>query len=209
MSHSASLYPISQALAKIIRNSGYSPTGFLWAMGHADAEAVSPDLEIWLTHGEGPRTIIAEIAAAYPDEAQGLYRSVAATKAIIAAGVDPAEVERSKEAARFTPYTLAQGELTIPTQICIFGMSGGFERWCTIRIPHRILKRPVEEQLTWLPRLMAKYKRRNDGMVPFFGKLVGFKLIRFADHYQFDADGRLVEHVDKLYRPGECWVELR
>jgi hypothetical protein len=56
---------------------------------------------------------------------------------------------------------------------------------------------------------MAKYKRRNDGMVPFFGKLVGFELIRFADHYQFDADGRLVEHVDKLYRPGECWVELR
>jgi len=209
MTQGASLYPISQAIARIVRNSGYSNTGFLWSMGHADADAVLPDLESWLVTGGGPRTLIVEIATAYPDEAQGLYRAVAETNVMIAAGVDPAELERSKEIARFTPFILAQGERTVPTQICIFGVSGSFERWCMIRIPHRILKLPVEEQLAWMPRLMARYRRRNEGEVPFFGKLVGFKLIRFADHYRFDADGRLVEHVDKPFRPGECWVELR
>ena len=207
MSQGAFLYPASQVIAQIIRNSGYSPTGFLWAIGHADA--VLPDLESWLVTGEGPRTLIVEIAAAYPDEAQGLYRAVAETKVMIADGVDPADLERARKIARFVPFLLAVGERRVPTQITMFGISGGFERWCVIRIPNRILKLPVEEQLTWLPRLMAKYKRRNKGLVPFFGKLVGFKLIRFADHYQFDADGRLVERVDKPFRPGACWVDLR
>jgi len=209
MPEGASPYPASQVIAQIIRNSGYTNAGFLWAMNHADAEAVLPDLESWLVTGEGPRRIIVEIAAAYPDDADQLYRAVAETTKMIAAGVDPIELERAKEAAQFTPYILAQGERTVPTQICIFGMSGGFERWCMIRIPHRILKLSVEAQLAWLPRLMAKYKRRNKGTVPFFGRLVGFKLVRFADHYQFDADGQLVEHVDRPFRPGACWVELR
>jgi hypothetical protein len=209
MSQGASLYPISQALARIVRNSGYSPTGFVWALGYTDVDAVLPGLESWLATGEGPRSIIVEIAAAYPDAADQLYRTVAETRAMKASGVDPADLERSREIARFTPFILAQGERTVPTQICIFGLSGSFERWCMIRVPRRILKLPVEGQLPWMPRLMARYKRRNDGLVPFFGRLVGFKLIRFADHYQFDADGRLVERVDKPFRPGACWVDLR
>ena len=178
------------------------------AMGHSDVDAKLTDLESWLTTGEGPKSVIVEIAVAYPDEADRLYRTAAQTKAMKAAGIDPAELERAREIARFVPFLLAEWERRVPTQICIFGVSGGFERWCTIRIPHRILKLPVEEQLAWLPRLMAKYKRRNEGEVPFFGRLVGFKLIRFADHYQFGADGRLVEHVDRPFRPGACWVEL-
>ena len=209
MSQSASLYPASQVIAQIVRNSGYSPTGLLWALGYTDVDAELPGLESWLMNGEGPRSVIAEIAAACPHEAQGLYRAVAETKVMIADGVDPAELERAKEIARFVPFLLAVGERRVPTQICIFGVSGSFERWCIIRIPHRILKRRVEEQLAWMPRLMARYKRRNEGMVPFFGRLVGFKLIQFGGYYQFDVDGRLVEHVDKPFRPGECWVELR
>jgi len=202
MSHSASLYPVCQAIAKVIRNSGYSNIGFLCAMGHADAEAVLPDLESWLMHGEGPRTLIAEIAAAYPDAADQLYRTVAETRVMKASGVDPAELERAREIARFTPFLLAQGEQTIPTQICIFGVSGGFERWCVIRIPKRILKLPVKEQLAWLPRLMARYRRRNEGEVPFFGRLTGFKFVRFADYFRFDVDGRVVEHVQKPFGCG-------
>ena len=209
MPEGAALYPASQVIAQIVRNSGYSPTGLLWALGYTDVDAELPGLESWLMNGEGPRSVIAEIAAACPHEAQGLYRAVAETKVMIADGVDPAELERAKEIARFVPFILAQGERRVPTQICMFGMSGGFERWCMIRVPRRILKLPLEEQLTWLPRLMASYKRRNEGEVPFFGKLVGFKLIRFADYFRFDEDGRLVEFVEKPFRPDECWVDLR
>jgi len=207
MSQGAFLYPASQVIAQIIRNSGYSPTGFLWAIGHADA--VLPDLESWLVTGEGPRTLIVEIAAAYPDEAQGLYRAVAETKVMIADGVDPADLERARKIARFVPFLLAVGERRVTTQITMFGISGGFERWCVIRIPKRILRLPLDEQFSRLPKLMNRYRRCYGGQVPFFGPLRTFLYLRALDHFRFNPDGGLIERVDKPFRLGECWVELR
>jgi len=43
---------------------------------------------------------------------------------------------------------------------------------------------------------MWSYKSRNNGAVPFFGKLTGFKFVRCLDYFQFDEQGRLVEHVE-------------
>jgi hypothetical protein len=209
MPESASLYPISQALAKVIRNSGYSNIGFLWAMGLMNADAVLPDLESWLLTGEGPRSIIVEIAAACPDAADQLYRTVAETRAMKATGVDPAELERSKEVARFVPFLLAVGERRVPTQITMFGLSGSFERWCVIRIPKRILRLPLDEQFSRLPKLMNRYRRCYGGQVPFFGPLRTFLYLRALDHFRFDAEGRFIERVDKPFRPGACWVSLR
>jgi len=68
---------------------------------------------------------------------------------------------------------------------------------------------PIQEQLVKVPRLMLTFKWKNAGEVPFFGKLKGFKFVRLTDYYQFDSDGRLVEHIKEPFRRGECWVELR
>ena len=56
---------------------------------------------------------------------------------------------------------------------------------------------------------MAQYSREHKGFCPFFGKLVGFKFVRYSDYYQFDADGQLLGHVAESFRHGEAWVELR
>jgi hypothetical protein len=57
--------------------------------------------------------------------------------------------------------------------------------------------------------LMDAYRRKFGGAVPFFGKLTGFKFVRLLDHYRFDPDGNPIEHVEKPFRLGGAWVELR
>ncbi|HTX36735.1 MAG TPA: hypothetical protein VME43_17020 [Bryobacteraceae bacterium] len=175
------------------------------ALGHPSAEA---DLESWLQNADGPPTIIAAIAAAYPDEAGRLQKRLANTAAMKAAGVDPAALI-PKEADQFEPYLNAEGEDSVPHGICIFGMTGGHERWTVIRIPKRILALPIPEQLAALPKLMLSYKRRYRGEVPFFGKLRGFKYVRFNDYYQFDAEGQLLQNGPGRFSPGPSWVEHR
>jgi hypothetical protein len=213
MSKEASLYPVSQVIAKVIRNSGYTPLGFLLATGHSDAESVLPGLESWLENGEGNEAMIAIVAAYDPDGAAALYKAVAETAAMKAAGVDPVAHERAmrekRARDRFKPFIFAQGELRVPTQITIFGLTGGHERWHTIWVPAAILKLPLEKQLVELPKLMADFKKEHKGLCPFFGRLVGFKFVRYSDYFQFDTSGQLLEHVEEPFRRGEAWVELR
>jgi hypothetical protein len=213
MPDKTSLYPVSQVIAKVIRNSGYTPFGFLLAAGHSDAESVLPRLESWLENGEGEEAMIATVAAYDPDEAAALYKAVEETAAMKAAGIDPVALERSererKERDRFKPFIHAEGELRVPSGITMFGVSGGYERWTTIRIPAAILELPLADQLAKLPELMDQYRREHKGFCPFFGKLAGFKFVRYSDYFRFDARGQLLEHVEEPFRHGEAWVELR
>jgi len=119
MSMGGSLYPISEALNKLILNSGYSPLGLTLAMGGL-AETLLPDLTSWLESGEGDEYTIAEITAAHPEEAEQLWNAVAETKAMRAAAVDPVELEKAQIRARFEPYIYAEGTEHVPTQITIF-----------------------------------------------------------------------------------------
>jgi hypothetical protein len=213
MSIEASLFPVSQVIAKIIRNSGYTPLGFLLAIGHSNAESVLPSLISWLENGEGDVAMIAEIADYDLDEAAVLYNAVEETAAMKAAGVDPVVFDRlmreKRERDHFKPFIHAEGEQTVPSGITIFGVTGGHGRWTTIRIPEAVLELPLEEQLATLPELMDHYRRKYNGACPFFGKLVGFRFVRYSDYYQFDAAGQLQGHVEEPFRHGEAWVELR
>ena len=83
----ASLYPISKVLQKMVLNSGYTPLGFILAMG-GNMETLFPDLNSWLATGEGDESTIAQIAIAHPEEAEQLWDALAETKAMRAAKLD-------------------------------------------------------------------------------------------------------------------------
>ena len=212
MSKEPSLYPVSQQIAKIIRGSGYTPLGFLLNTGHADADSLLPGLESWLENGEGDEAVIAMVAAYDPDAAAALHESVKETAAMKAAGVDPVAFEEARKERlkreSFQPYIHVQGERRVPSPITIFAVTGGHERWSTIRIPPAVLELPLDEQFAQLRALMAGYLLDNNGTTQFFGKVVGFKFVRYSDYFEFDVDGQLTAQVPAPFRPGIAWVEL-
>ncbi len=211
MSGKISQYPISVLLQKMIERFGPSRSGFVRTLGYRkNVESGLARLTPWLEHGEGFWRIIKNIAAVYPDQAQALEAAIQKTKSAKAAEAEAAFLEHCKaEAATFIPFIHAEGEFSVPRQITFFALCGGHRRWTTIRLPAEVLKLPVEEQLPSLRELMLDYKRKFNGHVPFFGRLIGFKYVRLIDFFQFDAEGRLLAHLEKPFRHGECRVELR
>lgn len=206
MSQGASLYPISQSLARIVRNSGYSNYGFCIAFS---MEAELPNLESWLEKAEGPDGIIGAICTAFPDESEALRKAVAETASMKVAGVDPVQLEQEKAEKAFRPFLLAVGEERVPTQITIFGVTGGFDTWQLIRVPKSMIELPLDQQLPTLRELMEAYKRKYSGNCPFFGRLVAFRFVRYRDHFLLNLNGDTIEHVEHPFIAPACFVELR
>ena len=107
----------------------------------------------------------------------------------------------------FHPYIHVQGEATVPLGVCVFGVTGG--RWNLIEVPPPILELPHEEQLAALSALMGPYLERFGGFCPFFGRVTGFRLVRFRDYLQFDQNGVFVGRVEDVFRRGQVAVRLQ
>ena len=114
----------------------------------------------------------------------------------------------AQQAGTFRPYLHADGERTVPSEICIFVLTGGHGRWTTIEVPKCVLELSGDEQLAALQKLMKRYRQKYKGAVPFFGDLVGFRFVRLLDYLSFDADGRFVGVVNRPFRSSPCSVRL-
>lgn len=213
MSSGASEYPIVQFISDLMDEYGFSPAEFVQALGYrigANRDRGLRRLNLWLETGEGYDRILLQIAAVYPEHAEALQKALADTQNLKKLEAEAAFLDRCKaEQERFTPYIHADGETKVPNGICLFGISGGHERWTMIRIPESIIDLPLVNQLAALPKLMKAYRRRYGGQVPFFGDLTGFRFVRCLDYYQFDRDAAFVEHVERPFRTGYVEVSLR
>ena len=210
MPEGASHYPISRFLLRLLEETGFTRTEFVLSLGYRNVERGRRRLDAWIDEGTGFDKIIGQIAKAYPNHADRLQNALTNTKALKATEryADFFDCCKAQEST-FVPYIHVEGECRIPNGITLFGLTGGHEVWTTIKVPKRILDLPVEEQLAALPELMDGYLRKYNGACPFFGKVTAFKFVRLLDYYQFDADTRLLEHVEEPFRTGYAEVSLR
>jgi hypothetical protein len=107
-----------------------------------------------------------------------------------------AEAKReAKWRATFRPCAYLLGTETRPSQITIYGMTGGSERW--LKIPLDISQPAV----TFASQAFAVASRTP--VVPFFGKTIGFIVNYMPDFaVRFDLNGDPVETFDHAYLPG-------
>jgi hypothetical protein len=104
--------------------------------------------------------------------------------------------------ASFEPCAYLLGTSKTPSQIFIFGITGGAERW--LRIPLDLLQPP----LTYADQALAVVQQTP--IVKFFGPTTGFVVNYTPDHaVRFDLNGRPVETLTRAYKPGEVTLFLR
>src|SRR5580704_11143259 len=112
--------------------------------------------------------------------------------------------EEEREAAwrkSFRPCAYLLGTETRPTQITIYGMTGGSERWLKIPLD---LSQPA---VTFAKQAFAAASRTP--VVPFFGKTIGFILNYTPDFaVRFDLLGDPVETFDHAYSPGDVTIAI-
>jgi hypothetical protein len=205
----ASKYPISQLISDIVAQHSSSETEFVrTVLGYRDLAKGTARLRGWLEDGEGPNSIIKELAW-FTQRRPELEAAIAATRKVKAAEYEAAWLEQCKaEVNTFRAFLNAEGTDRIPNGICNFGATGGHRQWTMIALPDRVLELPLEGQLRVLPDYMYKYRDRYKGRVPFFGNLVGFRFARLLDHFRFDADGNFIDHGDRPFRLSTCTVRI-
>jgi hypothetical protein len=196
-------YPVQKVLDRLIPEFYSWRTDFVEKLGYENLGVGRIHLDSGLDRAEVWNGFLQQVAAAYPDLAEELEKAIAETEAMRAAESDLECRERCKsEEASWVPFLQAVVETTVPNGITIFAVSGGFKKWTVIQIPEALRRLAVEAQLTHLPELMAAYRHKHRGLVPFFGRLTGFKFVRPWDHYRFSPDGDLLGHVPERFRLG-------
>lgn len=104
--------------------------------------------------------------------------------------------------AAFVPNGYLLGTTTRPSQIAMYGLSGGPERWQKIRFD---LSRPP---VTFAAQAQAVVKETPS--VAFLGPTTGFIINYSPDSAErFDLDANPVECFDRAYMPGEVEIFIR
>jgi hypothetical protein len=103
--------------------------------------------------------------------------------------------------ASFKPHGILLGTQERPSQIFIFAVSGGAERWLKI---HLDLSQPP---VTYAEQALAVVRKTPS--VQFFGGTTGFIVNYTPDHaVRFDCEGQPIETLTRAYRPGEVTISL-
>jgi hypothetical protein len=103
--------------------------------------------------------------------------------------------------ASFRPCAYLLGTETRPSQITIYGMTGGSERWLKIPLD---LSQPA---VTFAQQALAVVRRTP--VVPFFGTTIGF-IVNYTPDFavRFDLNGDPVEAFDHAYLPGNVTIAI-
>lgn len=98
----------------------------------------------------------------------------------------------------FKLYIYVEGESSIPSSITLFAATGG--RWNVIELPEEIVDLPLAEQILALAASMRAYLDKYGGECPFFGRVLGFRLVRREDSLRFSPDGEFVDRIGGPFR---------
>jgi hypothetical protein len=111
------------------------------------------------------------------------------------------EKRESAWRASFRPCAYLLGAESRPSQITIYGITGGPERWLKIPLD---LSRPA---VTFAAQALVVVRRTPT--VPFFGATIGF-IVNFTPDFavRFDTSGNPVEAFDRAYQPGLVSISI-
>lgn len=167
--------------------------------------------DIWQgsLHSVSSAKILTALPAALELDADIVQDAVRQSEELLQQSCDRAKVEADKAAAAanakwrasFKPEAYLLGTASRPSQITIYGMTGGPRRW--LRIPLDVTKSPV----TFAEQALAVV--RQTPVVPFFGPTTGFVVNYTPDAaIQFDLEGQPVAAIDHAYIPGESSLTI-
>lgn len=151
--------------------------------------------QVYAGEFEKAGALLARLPDALDLPPETVKEAITATTRQIAAEAD------ARWRASFKPAAYLLGTSNRPSQIWMFGVTGGAERW--LKIPLDTSQSPV----TYAEQALAVV--RETPTVQFFGLTTGFIVNYTADHaVRFDLEGRPMETLARAYRPGEVTLHL-
>jgi hypothetical protein len=188
--------PLSVLIRKRCQDLGLSRGELVLRCGYKNMSKGLRRLDqVYVGEFEKAGALLASLPDALDLPPETVKEAITATTRQIAAEAD------ARWRASFKPAAYLLGTSNRPSQIWMFGVTGGAERW--LKIPLDISQSPV----TYAEQALAVV--RKTPVVQFFGPTTGFIVNYTPDHaVRFDAEGRPVETLARAYRPGEVTLYL-
>ena len=151
-------------------------------------------------NSQGARMVLDALPAALDIDKDAIWTTVRGTADIIAEAERRAAAEREEAwLTSFLPHAYLLGTEGHPTEITLYGLTGGPERW--LKIPLDLSQPPV----TFAAQAHAVVKKTP--YAPWHGGTTGFIVNYSRDSaVRFDLDGNPVEYFDRAYRPAGQFV---
>jgi hypothetical protein len=180
----SSRYPIGQLLLDVIDKSGLTPRDFFAELGFENFSKSVERLDCWLARGEGNPLLLERLQSSrFAIDGDRLTAVMAGNEMLLQQ--ERAAITRREDAeARksFRPHVEVVVELSRPTQITMFCLTGGNQRF-NIGLPDDISAWPWEDQLAYLQRVVPESFAKHQGRTFFTGAIVGYRY-----HPTFDSD---------------------
>jgi hypothetical protein len=182
MRWTASKFPLGCFILQVLEQSGLSHREFFKAIGMANHPSSFDAFDLWLATGEGPGDLVKKIQASSfaidPERFSKIYD--ANTEAVRVCRIRNNGTPEEKGRLSFQPYAKAVAELACPTQITMYGLTGGMNSF-HIPLPHDMPSRSLADQLAYLKSVIPQSFAFHKGRTHFRGKIVGYQYYRIYD----------------------------
>jgi hypothetical protein len=168
-------YPIGKLLLKVIDESGLDPKAFFSELGFANFSKAVERLDCWLERGEGNILLLERLQSSRFAIEGNLLKQVMAENDVMLQREREVVAKREEAEARkaFQPCLEVIPELSRPTQITLFCLTGGNRRFGN-RLPDDISTWQWVEQLAYLKQVVPENFAKHQGRTYFTGKIIGY-----------------------------------
>jgi hypothetical protein len=175
MKSRCSRYPIGKLLLDVIDMSCLSPKDFFAELGFKNFSKSVERLDCWLAHGEGNPLLLERLQSSRFAIDENRLTAVRAENEVLLQREREAIAKRGEDEARdsFRPHVEVIAELSRPTQITMFCLTGGNRRF-NIGLPDDISAWPWEDQLAYLKQVVPENFAKHQGRTFFTGSIVGY-----------------------------------
>ena len=177
-------YPINKLLSKVIEQSGVTPQIFFAELGFKNFPKAVESLDRWLIRGDGNPLLLEKLQSSRFAVDSGRLEAATTENALMLERERHAKADRQEREARkaFVPHIEVITEWLRPAQITLFCISGGNRRYCP-PLPIDLTARSLEDQLSYIKRVVTENFAQHNGRTFFNGRITGYLY-----HHSFDGE---------------------
>lgn len=168
-------YPIGKLILGVMDRSGLAPKDFFAELGFTNFSKVVASLDCWLAWGEGNALLLDRIQSSRFAVGSDQLAAVMVANDVQVQQRRADEAKREEDEARkcFRPYIEVVPELSRPTQITLYCITGGNGRFNTY-LPDDISTWPSKDQLTYVKKIVKESLAKHKGRTFFRGCIKGY-----------------------------------
>lgn len=191
------MYEIGKLLLELIKNNSERKTEIVKKLGYKNMNKGYRRLDKLIHSGECPVELRKKLAAAIGMKPEIVEEAFRVTE------IQIQNDNEKKERDNFCPHLYLVHEKKVPSQITLFALTGGIERWKKIKLPETISELKWDVQMKIVRESIKKHRESNEYQGVLLGKVIRY-IYRpvYGEQIVISIEGKILDfNGDKIKEP--------